>query len=73
MEQLVNEQPSAKPVAGANRRWRCTFRYRGSRREPVLAQLPTLGGTTRNETKNINENTIIILAVTAVPARGQNL
>ena len=26
-------------VAGANRRWRCQFRYRGSRRESAVAQL----------------------------------
>jgi hypothetical protein len=29
-------------VAGANRRWRCQFRYRGSRRESAVAQLSTL-------------------------------
>jgi len=28
-------------VAGANRRWRCQFRYRGSRRESAVAQLST--------------------------------
>jgi len=26
-------------VAGANRRWRCQFRCRGSRRESAVAQL----------------------------------
>ena len=31
-------------VAGANRRWRCQFRYRGSRRESAVAQLSTLDG-----------------------------
>jgi hypothetical protein len=30
-------------VAGANRRWRCPFRYRGSRRESAVAQLFSLG------------------------------
>jgi hypothetical protein len=30
-------------VAGANRRWRCQFRYRGSRRESAVAQLFSLG------------------------------
>ena len=30
-------------VAGANRRWRWQFRYRGSRREPAAAQLFSLG------------------------------
>ena len=30
-------------VAGANRRWRLQFRYRGSRRESAVAQLSTLG------------------------------
>src|ERR1035437_11077753 len=30
-------------VAGANRRWRCPFRCRGSRRESAVAQLSTLG------------------------------
>jgi hypothetical protein len=30
-------------VAGANRRWRCQFRYRGSRHESAVAQLSTLG------------------------------
>jgi len=33
-------------VAGANRRWRCPFRYRGSRRESAVAQLFSLGGKT---------------------------
>ena len=32
-----------KPVAGANRRWRGQFRYRGSRRESAVAQLFSLG------------------------------
>ena len=31
-------------VAGANRRWRLQFRYRGSRREAAVVQLSTLGG-----------------------------
>jgi len=30
-------------VAGANRRWRLPFRYRGSRRESAVAQLFSLG------------------------------
>jgi len=30
-------------VAGANRRWRCQFRCRGSRRESAVAQLFSLG------------------------------
>ena len=30
-------------VAGANRRCRCQFRYRGSRRESAVAQLWSLG------------------------------
>src|ERR1019366_7919963 len=30
-------------VAGANRRWRCQFRYRGSRHESAVAQLFSLG------------------------------
>src|ERR1017187_1001640 len=30
-------------VAGANRRWRCQLRYRGSRRESAVAQLSMLG------------------------------
>ena len=30
-------------VAGANRRWRWQFRYRGSRRESAVAQLFSLG------------------------------
>jgi hypothetical protein len=30
-------------VAGANRRWRLQFRYRGSRRESAVAQLFSLG------------------------------
>jgi hypothetical protein len=29
-------------VAGANRRWRLQFRYRGSRYDPAVAQLSTL-------------------------------
>ena len=33
-------------VAGANRRWRWPFRYRGSRRESAVAQLSTLGHIT---------------------------
>src|ERR1035437_5962202 len=35
-------------VAGANRRWRCQIRCRGSRRESAVAQLSTLGIITRN-------------------------
>ena len=35
-------------VAGANRRWRLQFRYRGSRRESAVAQLFSLGDSTRN-------------------------
>jgi hypothetical protein len=35
-------------VAGANRRWRWQFRYRGSRRESAVAQLFSLGGITRH-------------------------
>src|ERR1017187_9312169 len=34
---------SASRFAGANRRWRCLFRYRGSRRESAVAQLFSLG------------------------------
>src|SRR5208282_6929932 len=34
-------------VAGANRRWRCQFRCRGSRRESAVAQLSTLDGILR--------------------------
>jgi hypothetical protein len=30
-------------VAGANRRWRCQFRYRGPRCESAVAQLFSLG------------------------------
>jgi hypothetical protein len=33
----------AYQVAGANRRWRGQFRYRGSRRESAVAQLFSLG------------------------------
>jgi hypothetical protein len=33
-------------VAGANRRWRGQFRYRGSRRESAVAQLFSLGHLT---------------------------
>ena len=33
-------------VAGANRRWRCQFRYRGSRRRSAVAQLFSLGSMT---------------------------
>jgi len=33
-------------VAGANRRWRFQFRYRGSRRESAVAQLFSLGSKT---------------------------
>ncbi len=36
-------------VTGANRRWRCQFRYRGSRRESAVAQLFSLGGILHNE------------------------
>ena len=32
-------------VAGANRRWRLQFRYRGSRRESAVAQLFSLDRT----------------------------
>ena len=34
----------ASQVAGANRRWRCQFRYRGSHRKSAVAQL-TLAST----------------------------
>jgi hypothetical protein len=34
-------------VAGANRRWRLQFRYRGSRRKSAVAQLFSLGGVQR--------------------------
>jgi hypothetical protein len=38
--------PPGRPLfnlPGANRRWRCQFRYRGSRHESAVAQLSTLG------------------------------
>jgi len=38
--------PPGRPLfklPGANRRWRCQFRYRGSRRESAVAQLFSLG------------------------------
>jgi len=31
-----------QPFAGAKRRWRCQFRYRGSRRESAVAQLASV-------------------------------
>jgi hypothetical protein len=37
-------------VAGANRRWRLPFRYRGSRHESAVAQLFSLGSKTRYDT-----------------------
>jgi hypothetical protein len=47
-------------VAGANRRWRLQFRYRGSRRESAVAQLFSLGHIERTqqyETKQIHNRT----------------
>jgi hypothetical protein len=44
----------AYPVAGANRRWRCQFRYRGSRRESAVAQL-TLGRTHPNSLRHSDD------------------
>jgi hypothetical protein len=41
----------AQQVAGANRRWRWPFRYRGSRPESAVAQLSTLGGITFSDMK----------------------
>jgi len=32
-----------QPIMASNRRWRCPFRYRGSRRRSAAAQLSTLG------------------------------
>src|ERR1035438_8638832 len=40
-------------VAGANRRWRCPFRCRGSRRKSAVAQLFSLGHFTRHEDRNM--------------------
>jgi hypothetical protein len=37
-------KPPNNQVAGANRRWRWPFRYRGSRHESAAAQLSTLDG-----------------------------
>ena len=37
----------------SNRRWRCQFRYRGSRHESAVAQLSTLDGTTHHTTHHI--------------------
>src|ERR1039458_10375406 len=39
--------------AGANRRWRWPFRYRGSRHESAVVQLSTLGHTTAHEQDTI--------------------
>ena len=39
-------------VAGANRRWRLPFRYRGSRRESAVAQLFSLGHIRTMSTKH---------------------
>jgi len=36
-------------VAGANRRWRLQFRYRGSRRESAVAQLFSLADIEHHE------------------------
>jgi hypothetical protein len=41
-------------VAGANRRWRCQFRYRGSRRESAVAQLSALDGKCAHHKKDHN-------------------
>jgi len=38
-----HERVFTQSLAGANRRWRCQFRCRGSRRESAVAQLSTLG------------------------------
>src|SRR5208283_2058741 len=50
-------------VAGANRRWRCPFRCRGSRRESAVAQLFSLG---EYRTMNIHDSIAIIAAVIVI-------
>jgi hypothetical protein len=44
-------------VAGANRRWRCQFRCRGSRRESAVAQLFSLGGKTTHKIMQTQQTT----------------
>jgi hypothetical protein len=39
----TNECVFTQALAGANRRWRCPFRCRGSRRKSAVAQLFSLG------------------------------
>src|ERR1019366_2067126 len=51
-------------VAGANRRWRCPFRCRGSRHESAVAQLSTLGSVRRHH-KNMKTKTTSIIAAFA--------
>jgi len=48
-------------VAGANRRWRLPFRYRGSRRESAVAQLFSLGVS--KQMKNIDTIMLFVGAV----------
>jgi hypothetical protein len=54
--------PSGRPLfnlPGANRRWRCQFRYRGSRHESAVAQLFSLGIIhTTNNTHHENKKHI---------------
>jgi hypothetical protein len=46
-------------VAGANRRWRWSFRYRGSRRDSAVAQLFSIGHirTHQNNERKIEATT----------------
>jgi hypothetical protein len=54
-------------VAGANRRWRCPFRCRGSRHESAVAQLFSLGGYTLMKTHTLR----LALALGLLVCRGR--
>jgi len=47
-----------QPLAGANRRWRCQFRYRGSHRESAVAQLFSLG---QRMTTRVQVSVVLVL------------
>jgi hypothetical protein len=55
-------------VAGANRRWRCQFRYRGTRRESAVAQLFSLGGFRIMKRSTIIFSALLVASIIAFVA-----
>jgi hypothetical protein len=55
-------------VAGANRRWRCLFRYRGSRHESAVAQLFSLGHMTMSRLSRVKRFVAVAICATLAVA-----